>query len=121
VSRRAEFTKRTKREALKRAGGKCEASGTLYGLEPGQRCGADLAYGLEFDHAILEANSHDNSLANCVCACIRCHRWKTRHTDIPTAAKTVRQRDKHAGITNPRRPWAKRQPWTPRSRDINDP
>lgn len=91
---RREFSKQTKRDALKRSGGLCEATGTLYGLEPGQRCNAPLAYGVEFDHVILEANSHDNSLENCAATCKRCHGWKTRNHDTPMAAKTVRQRDK---------------------------
>ncbi len=91
---RAEFTKPVKREALKRSGGLCEAVGTLYGLQPAQRCNAPLAYGVEFDHVILEANSHDNSLGNCAAVCKRCHGWKTANHDTPTAAKTVRQQDK---------------------------
>jgi hypothetical protein len=91
---RAEFSKPVKREALKRSGGLCEASGPMYGLEPGQRCNAPLAYGVEFDHVVLEANSHDNSLENCAAVCVRCHGWKTRNHDTPMAAKTVRQQDK---------------------------
>jgi hypothetical protein len=91
---RAEFTRQTKREALKRSGGLCEAVGSLYGLEPGQRCNAPIAYGVEFDHVLLAANGGDNSLENCAAACVRCHGWKTRNHDTPTAAKTVRQQDK---------------------------
>jgi hypothetical protein len=70
----------------------------MYGLEPDRRCNASLAYGLEFDHVILEANSHDNSLENCACVCPLCHDYKTRHHDTPLAAKTLRQQDKHLGI-----------------------
>jgi len=95
---RAEFSKPTKREALKRSGGKCEAAGAMYGLAPGQRCNADLAYGVEYDHIILDANSKDNSLENCCACCPSCHRWKTSHIDTPTAAKTLRQQDKNNGI-----------------------
>jgi hypothetical protein len=100
--RRAEFDKPTKRAALKRSGGQCEA-GTVapaewYGLDAGTRCYALLSYGVEFDHIDLDANSRDNSLGNCAAVCKRCHSFKTRNRDIPLAAKTVRQRDKHAGI-----------------------
>jgi hypothetical protein len=91
---RAEFSKPVKREALKRSGGLCEAVGPMYGLEPAQRCNAPLAYGVEFDHVVLEANSHDNSLENCAAVCIRCHKHKTTKHDTPMAAKTVRMQDK---------------------------
>jgi hypothetical protein len=92
------FSKPVKRAALARAGGRCEATGELYGLPPQMRCNADLGYGLEFDHAILWANSRDSSLDNCLAVCPRCHRFKTTQHDTPKAAKTVRQRDKHQGI-----------------------
>jgi len=95
---RAEFDKATKKAALKRAAGKCEAVGTWYGLKPGQRCEAPLGYGFDFDHIILDANSKDNSLENCACVCRPCHKIKTTKHDIPLAAKTVRQQDKHLGI-----------------------
>lgn len=103
---RAEFTKPTKRESLKRAQGQCEASGAMYGLEPDTRCTASLGHGIEFDHIIMDANSKDNSLENCAAVCIPCHEYKTRKHDIPMAAKTVRQRDKHLGITKTKRPWS---------------
>jgi 5-methylcytosine-specific restriction endonuclease McrA len=98
VSRTAEFSKPVKRLALERAGKRCEAVGALYGLPEGQRCGADLGYGVQFDHVVLEANSKDNSLENCAAVCPRCHGWKTAKHDTPLAAKTVRQRDKALGI-----------------------
>lgn len=95
---RKEFTKPTKRDAIKRSGGLCEAIGEWYGLEVGQRCNAPLSYGVEFDHIDLDANSKDNSLSNCAAVCKRCHSHKTRHRDIPLAAKTLRQQDKANGI-----------------------
>lgn len=100
---RAEFDRPTKRAARERANGKCEAVGEWYGLKPGQRCNMPLSRGVQFDHIILEANSHDNSLSNCAAVCIPCHEYKTRKHDIPTAAKTVRQRDKNDGIKSPSR------------------
>ncbi len=95
---RREFSKATKREALKRSEGLCEARGEWYGLEAGRRCNALLSYGVQFDHIDLDANSKDNSLSNCAAVCIKCHDWKTRNRDIPLAAKTQRQQDKERGI-----------------------
>jgi hypothetical protein len=92
------FSKPVKRAALERSGKRCEAEGELYGLPQNVRCSADLAYGVEFDHAILWANSRDSSLGNCVAVCPSCHRYKTTKHDTPKAAKTVRQRDKASGI-----------------------
>lgn len=88
---RREFTAKTRKAALLRSGKRCEAVGAWYGLEPGQRCGNDLAFGVEYDHIILDANSKDNSLENCAAVCVKCHRHKTDHHDTPTAAKTVAQ------------------------------
>lgn len=95
---RAEFSKPTKREAHARSGGLCEATGEWYGLEPGQRCNMPLTRGVEYDHIILDANSHDNSLENCAAVCIPCHRYKTTKHDTPLAAKTLRQSDRAIGI-----------------------
>lgn len=95
---RKEFTKKTKRAALERSGKRCEAVGKMYGLPDGQRCNADLSKGVEFDHIILDANSHDNSLENCASVCPACHKHKTTKHDVPLAAKTVRQQDRNNGI-----------------------
>ena len=95
---RAEFSKQTRRDALDRSLGFCEASGAFYGLPANKRCNMPLHKGVEFDHVILEANSHDNSLSNCAAVCIPCHEFKTRKRDIPLAAKTRRQQDKARGI-----------------------
>ncbi len=92
------FDKPTKRAALKRSDGLCEAVGDWYGLPKGQRCNMPLSHGVEFDHVNLKANSKDHSLENCAAVCKACHSWKTRHRDTPVAAKTVRQQDKHNGI-----------------------
>jgi hypothetical protein len=98
------FSKPTKRAALERSGGKCEARGDLYGLPAQITCGASLAYGVEFDHFILWANSRDSSLDNCLAVCPSCHRFKTANHDTPKAAKTKRQADKHSGIRTTRNP-----------------
>jgi 5-methylcytosine-specific restriction endonuclease McrA len=88
---RREFTAKTRKEALRRSGLICEAVGDWYGLPAGQRCATSLGLGVEYDHLILDANSHDNSLENCRAVCPKCHGWKTANRDTPTAAKTVRQ------------------------------
>jgi len=114
---RHEFTKPTKREALRRSGGFCEAEGAMYGLQFGARCNASLGYGVEFDHVILDANSKDNSLENCAAVCPKCHKHKTRMHDIPKAAKTQRQQDKARGIKKPSsfpKPPPGYNPWTRR-------
>lgn len=105
---RSEFSKPTKREALKRSGMLCEAVGAVYGLEPGQRCNAPLSHGVEFDHYPVPATERDSDgLENCVACCKTCHGHKTRTFDIPVQAKTKRVSDKHLGIRKPSR-WQSR-------------
>lgn len=98
MRRRNEFSSKTKREAFQRSGGFCEGSGPRYGLAHGRRCMADLKHGVEYDHANPDANSKDASLANCVCVCAACHRFKTAKVDVPMIAKTKRQADKRINI-----------------------
>ena len=111
---RAEFSKATKREAVKRSGGLCEAVGKIFGLRPGKRCNASLAKGLRFEHIDPDANSKNNSLENCGAVCLVCWRWKTDHYDKPLVAKTTRQQDKHSGVTGPKRSWPSRKMNSPR-------
>jgi hypothetical protein len=99
---RREFTKKTQREAWGRSGGQCEAVGAMYGLPENQRCGAVLNKGVEYDHVDCDANSKDNSLANCAAVCPKCHRWKTNHHDRPLIAKTNHQQDGTRNIRDPR-------------------
>lgn len=100
---RLEFTKTTKREALSRSKGFCEATGRFYGFKPGERCNAPLAYGVEFDHyPVRAADGGSNLLENCSAVCVRCHRWKTGNVDIPGLAKSKRISDKRRGISKPR-------------------
>lgn len=103
---RAEFSAKVKRAAWNRAGGRCEAVGTMYGLADGVRCNLDLKIGVNYDHDDPDANSRDNSLENCVCLCPPCHRYKTSHRDRPLIAKTNHQQDKARGIKQ-KRPWSK--------------
>jgi hypothetical protein len=96
---RHEFSKPTKRESLKRSGGLCEAIGTVYGLDPGQRCNSPLSHGVEFDHYPIAATERDSDgLENCVAVCRTCHRHKTSTFDVPMQAKSKRVQDRHNGI-----------------------
>lgn len=101
---RHEFTAKTKRAALERSGGRCEADGALYGLPVGTRCANDLARGVIFDHVIADHNSRDNSLENCKSICFPCNRFKTHKHDAQMIAKTRHQFDKHHGIKDNSRP-----------------
>jgi 5-methylcytosine-specific restriction endonuclease McrA len=95
---RIEFSKSVKRAAWDRAGGRCEASGVLYGLPETVVCGRDLRHGVEYDHVLADSNGGAASLENCAAVCPRCHAYKSREVDTPRAAKSVRQGDKHRGI-----------------------
>lgn len=98
--RRTEFTRETRREALKRSGLKCEASGPRYGLAEGQRCNCSLSLGVQYDHDVPDQLGGDNSLENCRAVCIQCHKIKTR-ADIQQIRKSDRQRDKASGVIRP--------------------
>lgn len=100
--RRKEFSKAVKREALLRSGGLCEAVGPLYGLEPGQRCNVNLAYGVHFDHVNADSNGGEPTLENCAAVCPQCNMFKAHKHDTPRAAKVKRQYDKHNGIVRPK-------------------
>ena len=97
---RTEFTRETRREALKRSGLKCEASGPRYGLADGQRCNCSLSLGVQYDHDVPDQLGGDNSLENCRAVCIQCHKIKTRG-DIQQIRKSDRQRDKASGVIRP--------------------
>ena len=88
---RREFSTKVRKQALARSQKRCEAVGSWYGLAAGERCTNNLSFGVEYDHIILDANSKDNSLENCAAVCPKCHGFKTRRIDTPTAAKTVAQ------------------------------
>lgn len=86
--RRNEFTDKVKRQAYKRAEGKCQKCGILF----------DSKIKPEYDHIIMDALSGDNSLANCQVLCKKCHSEKTHKKDIPAIAKTKRLTDAQIGI-----------------------
>lgn len=97
---RHNFTPATKRAAKARANGRCEAMGTVYGLEPGQRCNAPLTgKRVEIDHYPIPATDEGSDvLENAVTCCVQCHSFKTATYDIPMQAKGKRIADRHEGF-----------------------
>jgi 5-methylcytosine-specific restriction protein A len=94
---RREFPKPVKREALRRAAGKCE--GTI----DGKPCGALFGVKFHFDHDIADGLGGEPTLENCAVLCHQCHNEKTRKHDVPLIAKVKRISDKHLGIRKPSR------------------
>ena len=86
---RQEFTAKTKKAALERSLGLCEASGPFYNRGWDDRCNKVLGK-VEYDHFIRAADGGDASLENCRAVCPECHAWKTRKVDTPGAAKSKR-------------------------------
>ncbi|MCP1557813.1 UNVERIFIED_ORG: 5-methylcytosine-specific restriction protein A [Methylobacterium sp. SuP10 SLI 274] len=92
---RREFSKKTQRQALKRADGKCEGAG----------CGCTLTVGkFQYDHIIPDRMGGEPILSNCQVLCDPCHKAKTA-VDLGDLAKAQRREDAHQGIrTAPHRP-----------------
>lgn len=97
MSKRLEFSRKTRQAALVRSGYRCEATGPLFGFAEGQRCNCSLSLGVQFDHVLPAELGGDNSLSNCQALCIACHKAKTR-SDVQRIRKSDRQRDKHTGV-----------------------
>lgn len=91
---RHEFTTTTKRTALARSEGRCEAVGRRYGLLPGMRCRASISHWrVQYDH--YPRGAHDphpetRSIGNCVACCPACNQWANHHEDTPREAKMKR-------------------------------
>ncbi len=97
---RLEFSRATRREALRRSGKICEAIGLEFGYQPGQRCVSDLSLGCEFHHATPAEMGGDNGLGNCLAICIKCHRYTTR-SFIKELRHSDRVRDRNDGTLKP--------------------
>lgn len=96
---RREFGKGVRRDARKRADGKCEMR-----LEDGSRCTCPLTVGkFQYDHVIPDWMGGEPTLANCQVICDPCHKAKTRQ-DAADRAKAQRREDRHHGIYAPKRP-----------------
>lgn|SRR5215217_672488 len=106
-TRRYEFKKEVRRAANARSGGRCEAVGKVYGLEPGQRCNAPFkGRAKEFDHYPEPATEEgSDTLENCVVCCPKCHGHKTATFDIPGQAAAKRISDKAQGISRTKSQW----------------
>lgn len=88
---RREFSKKTKREALRRADGRCEGEG----------CSAVLTLGkFAYDHIDPDGLMGEPSLENCQLLCSACHLDKTRQ-DVGDIARAKRREDAHHGIKRP--------------------
>lgn len=98
---RLEFSRVTRREALRRSGQICEAVGPTFGLAQGERCMNRLKFGVEFHHAVEAEMGGDKSLGNCLALCIKCHRFVSR-TFIQELRHSDRVRDRDQGIIKPR-------------------
>ena len=85
---RREFPKPVKREALRRASGKCE----------NPSCGALFGVKFHFDHDIADGLGGEPTLENCRVLCHACHGEKTAKHDVPLIAKVKRIQDRHNGI-----------------------
>ena len=97
---RREFSRATRRDALRRSGMLCEAVGPRYGFAKGHRCNASLGKGVEFHHELEAEFGGDNSLENCLAICISCHRFVSK-IGIRAIRKSDRVRDKASGAFKP--------------------
>ncbi len=90
---RREFSRKTREDALRRAGGQCEAE-----IPGGERCPCALVPGRYiFDHKLPDFMGGAPTLENCQVICVDCDRAKYR-TDRTLIDKTRRISDRHLGI-----------------------
>lgn len=101
---RREFGKAARREMMKRSGGQCEAEGPLFGLPPGVRCTANLAYGLRFEHLHPDRAGGNNTVENGAAVCPSCERWKAANHDQKVTSKARRVEEKRTGVRKTSRP-----------------
>ena len=86
---RLEFSTKTRKKAITRAGGKCE------------KCGSALKVGeAEVDHILPCALGGEPSLSNAQVLCRICHREKTA-SDVRRIRKADRQSNRHTGAKKP--------------------
>ena len=88
MTKRDEFSAKTKDQAYARSGGLCE----------NKACKLPLVIGhIHYDHILPCALGGKATLANCQVLCEPCHTRKTGKEDVPRIRKADRQRRKHIG------------------------
>lgn len=91
MTKRQEFSRKTKAKAFERSKGFCEG------------CGARLTVGkFHYDHEIPCALGGENVLENVQVLCTACHGVKTALEDVPRIAKAARQHDRFVGAIQPK-------------------
>lgn len=86
MTKRLEFTKKTKEARAIHAGWLCEA------IWNGERCNTELTAGrIEHHHEVEAERGGDNSVENARAVCIKCHRMLTK-AFVQAKAKAERQR-----------------------------
>lgn len=97
---RREFSKDTKRAALKRSGGICECH-LMPEIFP-VACGLKHGHGNRFfEHMNPDGSGGSNAIDNCAVLTKTCWRFKTDHHDKRVVAKVIRQTDFQNGTYTP--------------------
>lgn len=89
MSKRKEFSRKVKREAIERAGGRCQKCTAV--LKPGEA---------EVDHILPLEMGGESVIANAQVLCKVCHKAKTAK-DVRSIRKSDRARDKASGAIKP--------------------
>lgn len=94
---RREFSARTKDQAWRRSGGRCETGRVAHMPDVG--CGRKLAPGdIHYDHVDPDGLTGEPAIENCAVLCRSCHLIKTTTHDVPAIARAKRRQRAHAGI-----------------------
>ena len=94
MTRRKEFTNRTKAKVFTREDGHCERCNRKVGV------GGEPA---EFHHRITCEDGGDNSAENCELLCAQCHSHQTHKVEAPAKAEGRRHTLKRAGVKDAKR------------------
>ena len=69
------FSDKTKDDAHKRSGGRCECTRTGTGHEHTGRCPTKVTRtGAQYHHRTAQGSGGDDSLSNCEVLCVPCHK-----------------------------------------------
>lgn len=89
MTRRQEFTNRTKAKVFTRENGRCERCTRKVGI------GGEPA---EFHHRVTCEDGGDNSEENCELLCAACHSHQTHKVEAPAKAEGRRHTLRQAGV-----------------------